>query len=116
MMQTNYDIFSKFQRFPNIGEIQIWMQHITYKSPNPIAYTEDICKIVNHELGVKLWNNDWVDDAYKKDFPQYEICTDWIRDSFTPIKDIYNNQSLIIVSTLGFKYLMFLSSSPKATL
>lgn len=82
------DIYEKFQRFPNIGEIQIWMQHITYKSPNPIAYTEDICKIVNHELGVKLWNNDWVDDAYKKDFPQYEICTDWIRDSFTPIIDL----------------------------
>jgi len=82
------DIYAKFQRFPNIGEIQIWMQHITYKLPKPIAYTEDICKIVNNEVDVKLWNNDWVDDAYKKAFPQYEICTNWIRDSFTPVIDI----------------------------
>ena len=81
-------IYTKFQRFPNIGEIQIWMQHITYKLPHPIIYTEDICKIVNNEIGVKLWNNDWVADDYKDGFPQYKICTNWIRDSFTPIIDI----------------------------
>lgn len=81
-------IYHKFKRFPNIGEIQIWMQHITYKSPHPISYTEDLCKIVNNEPNVELWNNDWVDDAYKVDFPQYQICTDWIRDRFTPIIDI----------------------------
>lgn len=38
--------------------------------------------------GVELWNNDWVNDVYKRTFPQYKICTDWIRDSFTPIIDI----------------------------
>lgn len=81
-------IYTKFQRFPNIGEIQIWMQHITYKLPHSITYTEDICKIVNNEANVELWNNDWVADAYKADFPQYSICTDWLRDSFTPIIDI----------------------------
>lgn len=81
-------IYNKFQRFPNIGEIQIWMQHITYKSPHPISYTEDLCKIVSNEPGVELWNNDWVDDAFKIDFPQYQICTDWIRNRFTPIIDI----------------------------
>lgn len=82
------DIYMRFQRFPNIGEIQIWMQHITYKLPHSISYTEDICKIVNKEPGVELWNNDWVNDVYKRTFPQYKICTDWIRDSFTPIIDI----------------------------
>lgn len=87
-VQIVNDIYTKFQRFPNIGEIQIWMQHITYKLPHPIAYTEDICKIVSNEAGVELWNNDWVDDAYKSAFPQYKICTDWIRNSFTPIIDI----------------------------
>uniref|UniRef100_A0AB33IS03 Reverse transcriptase domain-containing protein n=1 Tax=Prevotella sp. GTC17253 TaxID=3236793 RepID=A0AB33IS03_9BACT len=79
------DIYMKFQRFPNIGEIQIWMQRISFDLPHPIAYTEDICKIVNNEVGVELWNNDWVDDAYKNDFPQYEICIKKIRDSITPI-------------------------------
>lgn len=82
------DIYAKFQRFLDIGEIQIWMQRITYQMPETVDYNEDICRIVNNEPGVELWNNDWVDDAYKKDFPQYAICTDWIRDSFTPVIDI----------------------------
>lgn len=82
------NIYKKFQRFPNIGEIQIWMQHITYNLPNPISYTEDICKIVNNEPNIELWNNNWVDDTYKNAFPQYQICTDWIRNNFTPVIDI----------------------------
>jgi hypothetical protein len=82
------DIYTKFQRFPNIGEIQIWMQRIAFKLPYSIKYTEDICKIVNNEVGIELWNNDWVDDAYKNAFPQYKICTEWIRDCFTPIINI----------------------------
>lgn len=82
------DIYTKFQRFPNIGEIQIWMQHITYKLPHPITYSEKICKIVNGEFDIELWNNDWVKDGYKDAFPQHKICTDWLRNSFTPIIDI----------------------------
>ena len=82
------DIYNKFQRFPNIGEIQIWMQRITYKLPNPIVYSEGLCKIVNNEDGVELWNNDWVADSYKTSFPQSQICTDWIRTKYTPIIDV----------------------------
>lgn len=82
------DIYRKFQRFPNIGEVQIWLQRITYNLPNPITYTEDICKIVSNEPNVKLWNNDWVDDIYKVDFPQYEICTDWIIKHYSLVINI----------------------------
>lgn len=82
------DIYAKFQRFPDIGEIQIWMQHITYQLPGSIDYDEGICRIVNNEPDVDLWNNEWLDDAYKKDFPMCEICTDWLRDNFTPVIDI----------------------------
>lgn len=53
-----------------------------------IAYTEPICKIVADAADVILWNLDWVADEYKKDFPLKSICTDWIRDSFTPEIDI----------------------------
>lgn len=82
------DIYEKFQLIPNIGELQIWMQRITYKWANPIAYTEPICEIVANEPGVALWNNDWVADEYKEAFPQYEICTNWLRDCYTPVIDI----------------------------
>lgn len=82
------DIYLKFKRFPNIGEIQIWMQRITYKLPTPDEYTENICKIVSNTPGVELWNNEWVDDAYKNEFPQYQICTKWLIDSYTPVIDV----------------------------
>lgn len=82
------DIYEKFQLIPNIGELQIWLQRITYQWDNPIDYTEPICKIVANEPDVALWNNEWVADEYKEAFPQYKICTSWLRDSFTPIIDI----------------------------
>lgn len=82
------DIYMRFGRFPNIGEMQIWMQRIAYNLPHPILYTEDICKIVSNEAGIELWNNDWVDDTYKKDFPHNKICTEWIREKYSPMIDI----------------------------
>ena len=82
------DIYEKFQMIPNIGELQIGMQRITYQWANPIDYTESICKIVANAPDVVLWNNEWVADEYKDAFPQYEICTNWLRDCYTPVIDI----------------------------
>ena len=55
------------------------LQHITFKMPDAIDYTEPLCKIVAGEKDVKLWNLDWLKDEYKKKFPQEEICTDEAR-------------------------------------
>lgn len=82
------DLYNKFERLPNIGELQIWLQHITYKMPDTISYTEPICQIVTGVKDVKLWNLEWVADEYKEEFSLSSICTDWIRDSFTPVIDI----------------------------
>ena len=82
------NVYTKFERLPNIGELQIWLQRITYKLVNSIKYTEPICRIVANESEVELWNLDWVSDEYKKDFPLMSICTDWIRDSYTPVINI----------------------------
>lgn len=82
------NIYEKFQLIPNIGELQIWMQRITYKWSNSIPYSEPICKIVANESDVVLWNIDWVADVYKEAFPLYEICTNWLRDCFIPVIDI----------------------------
>ena len=81
-------VYRKFKMIPNIGELQIWMQHITYQMPEGIDYTEPLCKIVAGEKGIKLWNNDWVKKDYRKGFPQNKICTEWLRDCFTPVIDI----------------------------
>ena len=72
-------VYTKFTRIPVIGELQIWMQHITFKMSDTIHYTEPLCKIVEGEKEVKLWNNEWLKEEYKKKFPQELICTDEAR-------------------------------------
>ena len=86
--KTVQSIYDKFKIIPNIGELQVWMQHITYQMPNGIHYSEPLCKIVSGEQGISLWNNEWIRDDLKLGFPQYTICTDWLRDHFTPVIDI----------------------------
>ena len=86
--ETARAVYEKFNGIPNTGELQIWMQHITYQMINGVRYTEPICRIVADESNITLWNIDWVKDEFKKDFPQHKICTNWLRDSFTPIIDI----------------------------
>jgi hypothetical protein len=56
---------------------------------NPgITYSEPLCKIVTGEANISLWNNEWVKDEFRVGFPQYQICTNWIRDNFTPVINI----------------------------
>lgn len=81
-------IYAKFQCLPNIGELQIWLQRITFQLPTPIVFKENLCKIVANEPNVKLWNNDWVATQYKTGFPMNSICDTTKRDILTPVIDI----------------------------
>lgn len=72
----------------NIGELQIWLQRITFKLPHPIEYSEKICKIVANIPDVHLWNNEWVKASFKAGFPETSICNNELRDELTPVIDI----------------------------
>lgn len=82
------NICNKFSRLPNIGYLQIWMQRITYEMATPMGYTEPLCKIINNEPDILIWNNNWLKDECITDFPTYSMCTHWLRDLYTPIIDI----------------------------
>ena len=81
-------VYKKFTRIPVIGEVQIWMQHITFKMTDAIEYNEPLCKIVAGEKDVKLWNLEWLKEEYKKKFPQELICTDEARAKVKPVINI----------------------------
>ena len=53
-----------------------------------MGYTEPLCKIVENKPDVQIWNNEWLKDEYTSGFPLYSMCTNWIRDRFTPIINI----------------------------
>lgn len=82
------NICGKFSRLPNVGYLQIWMQRITFDMTMSKGYTESLCKIVNEESDISIWNNSWLKDEYIIGFPTYSLCTHWPRDFYTPIIDI----------------------------
>ena len=82
------NICNKFSRLPNIGYLQLWMQRITFQMNTSMGYTEPLCEIVENKPNVQIWNNEWLKDEYTAEFPLYSMCTNWLRDTFTPIINI----------------------------
>lgn len=52
-------IRARFEKIPNTGHIQVWVQRITYPLAQDISYEETICKLVAGEA-INLWNCDWI--------------------------------------------------------
>ena len=52
-------IQTKFDKKPNTGFIQIWLQRIVLSQMDNISFSEPICQIVSNST-CDLWNNDWV--------------------------------------------------------
>lgn len=82
------NICNKFFRLPNIGYLQLWMQRITFQMHTSMDYTEPLCEIVENKQNVQIWNNEWLKDELTAGFPLYNMCTNWLRDEFTPIINI----------------------------
>ncbi|MDR1793459.1 MAG: RNA-directed DNA polymerase [Bacteroidales bacterium] len=52
-------IKNKFERIPNVGHLQIWVQRLTLKTDENRKYEEKLCKKVV-ENTVAIWNIDWL--------------------------------------------------------
>jgi RNA-directed DNA polymerase len=59
-------IREKFNRLPNTGHMQIWLQRITLPQDRTMQFTEALCDIVTGKPG-NLWNHAWISShALKK--------------------------------------------------
>ena len=66
-------IENKFDKIPNVGHLQVWLQRLTIKANRNKNYTEKLCqKVINNDTDI--WNISWLNPA---------------------IKDIMNNISII---------------------
>jgi len=52
-------IKKKFEKLPNTGHMQLWLQRISYSISKDILYDEALCKLVAGEPST-IWNNDWI--------------------------------------------------------
>lgn len=79
-------VYSKLRRLSNTGELDIWLQRITYHLNDVnIAYDEGLTKVVAGQPGVSLWNNEWVKPELLQGFPLMSICDVQKRNDQTPI-------------------------------
>lgn len=51
-------IEKKFDKIPNTGHLQIWLQRLTYKYNPDKEYNETLCKKVKNK-DEQIWENDW---------------------------------------------------------
>jgi hypothetical protein len=65
-------IDSKFNRIPNIGHLQVWLQRLILKIDEKKEFEELLCKKVIDD-NVIIWNLDWVDNKIKKIFQDNSI-------------------------------------------
>ena len=80
------DVYRKLRRMSNTGELDIWLQRITYHLEDvEINYEEPLTKIMIGDRNVVIWNNDWVKPELSNGFPLLEICNAAIRDAQTPV-------------------------------
>lgn len=59
------DVISKFDKLPNTGHIQIWLQRAILKIDKDIKFDETLCKKVN-DNNIIIWNSDWLDNGIKQ--------------------------------------------------
>lgn len=65
-------IKGKFDKIPNTGHLQIWLQRISHKIDNSINYEEKLCaKISDPEQ--KIWNSDWLNNSLKNLISETDI-------------------------------------------
>jgi hypothetical protein len=62
----------KFEKLPNTGHLQIWIQRLTIKIDTTIEYEEKLCQKVKN-IKVQLWNSDWLSDSLKSIIDLTEI-------------------------------------------
>jgi len=65
-------IRKKFQKIPNIGLLEIWLQRLTYKIDTNIEYDEKLCKRVK-DNSVKIWDSKWLKGSLKDTIDTGEI-------------------------------------------
>lgn len=57
------DIMTKFERIPNTGLLDIWLQRVSYKIDPTLVFNEKLTKVVSGDLTTNLfWRSGWLKD------------------------------------------------------
>lgn len=77
-------IIRKFNKIPNTGYLEIWLQRISYKIDPKFKYFEKLCgKVIDHSI--KIWNSDWLIEDLQKIITKEEIIDKKILKEIKPV-------------------------------
>lgn len=77
-------IKKRFEKIPNTGHLELWLQRITLKLDYQVEYNEDLCNIVFGQDAI-IWNSDWLEDSLKEIINPKKIIDSEVLDEITPV-------------------------------
>lgn len=77
-------IMEKFDKIPNTGHIQLWLQRVTIKINREQSYKELLCQKVN-DLSICIWNSEWLNDELREIIEEEPIIDEEIIDEIDRI-------------------------------
>ena len=77
-------INKKFQKLPNTGFMDIWLQRISYKISPDVPYSDKLCEVVKNK-NAQLWNSNWLNDKFKKAILKSSLINEKIIEKMTPV-------------------------------
>jgi len=80
-------IKERFEKIPNTGYLELWLQRITYKLDNKFDYNEKLCKIISG-WDAEIWNSDWLKNSLKVLINPQKIISEDTLDKITPVIEI----------------------------
>lgn len=83
-------IIKRFEKIPNTGHLQIWLQRITLKIDATITYNEILCKKID-DAKITLWNSDWLSKKLRDIINNEDIID---RDELNKIDEVIQTREV----------------------
>ncbi len=83
-------ITKRFDKLPNTGHIQIWLQRVIIKLDRLRSFIEPLCNRVN-DPSVIIWNSDWLEDNLKTKIDSAQIINE---DLINDIPEIISSKEV----------------------
>lgn len=83
-------IIKRFDKIPNTGHLQIWLQRITLKIDDSILYDEKLCKKIG-DAKTQIWNSDWLSKDLKNLITNEDIVD---RKALSEIDDVIDSEEV----------------------
>ena len=77
-------IVSKFEKLPNTGHLQVWLQRAILKHERNRHFEEKLCQKLN-DPSIFIWNSEWLSDEIKNLINGYSFVDEEILDSMDEV-------------------------------